>query len=90
MKAVSPKPMPKRFHQASWDEPVIFELNLVRQLQQHGCILGQPLARAGVSESESVDCVHVFIPVGAVGTPKIPHKKEDPAPPSGARVILRG
>ena len=27
MKAVSPKPMPKRFHQASWDEPVIFELN---------------------------------------------------------------
>ena len=27
MKAVSPKPMPRRFHQASWDEPVIFELS---------------------------------------------------------------
>jgi glycine dehydrogenase subunit 2 len=27
MKAVAPKPMPRRFHQASWDEPVIFELS---------------------------------------------------------------
>ncbi len=27
MKRVSPKPMPRRFHQASWDEPVIFELS---------------------------------------------------------------
>jgi glycine dehydrogenase subunit 2 len=27
MKPVSPKPMPRRFHQASWDEPVIFELS---------------------------------------------------------------
>jgi len=27
MKAVTPKPMPRRFHQASWDEPVIFELS---------------------------------------------------------------
>lgn len=26
MKAVDPKPVPRRFHQASWDEPVIFEL----------------------------------------------------------------
>jgi glycine dehydrogenase subunit 2 len=24
---VAPKPMPRRFHQASWDEPVIFELS---------------------------------------------------------------
>ncbi len=27
MKPVAPKPMPRRFHQASWDEPVIFELS---------------------------------------------------------------
>jgi glycine dehydrogenase subunit 2 len=27
MKRVAPKPMPRRFHQASWDEPVIFELS---------------------------------------------------------------
>ena len=27
MKAVAPEPMPRRFHQASWDEPVIFELS---------------------------------------------------------------
>jgi len=27
MKAVAPKPSPRRFHQASWDEPVIFELS---------------------------------------------------------------
>lgn len=25
---VGPKPMPRRFHQASWDEPVIFELSV--------------------------------------------------------------
>ena len=27
MKPIAPKPMPRRFHQASWDEPVIFELS---------------------------------------------------------------
>ena len=27
MKPVAPKPMPRRFHQARWDEPVIFELS---------------------------------------------------------------
>lgn len=27
MKTVTPKPMPRRFHQAYWDEPVIFELS---------------------------------------------------------------
>ncbi|MCK7522235.1 MAG: hypothetical protein MZV64_33455 [Ignavibacteriales bacterium] len=26
-KAVAPKPALRRFHQASWDEPVIFELS---------------------------------------------------------------
>jgi len=25
--AIGPKPMPRRFHQASWDEPIIFELS---------------------------------------------------------------
>ena len=27
MKPVAPKPLPRRFHQARWDEPVIFELS---------------------------------------------------------------
>lgn len=27
MKPVAPKPMPRRFHQARWDEPIIFELS---------------------------------------------------------------
>ena len=27
MKPIGPKPRPRRFHQASWDEPVIFELS---------------------------------------------------------------
>jgi glycine dehydrogenase subunit 2 len=27
MKPVAPKPLPRRFHQAYWDEPVIFELS---------------------------------------------------------------
>jgi glycine dehydrogenase subunit 2 len=27
MKPIAPKPSPRRFHQASWDEPVIFELS---------------------------------------------------------------
>jgi glycine dehydrogenase subunit 2 len=27
MKPIAPKPLPRRFHQASWDEPVIFELS---------------------------------------------------------------
>lgn len=27
MKRVAPKPMPRRFHQARWDEPIIFELS---------------------------------------------------------------
>ena len=27
MKPIAKKPSPRRFHQASWDEPVIFELS---------------------------------------------------------------
>src|SRR5512136_907950 len=27
MKPIAPKPSPRRFHQASWDEPIIFELS---------------------------------------------------------------
>jgi glycine dehydrogenase subunit 2 len=27
VEAIAPKPMPRRFHQASWDEPIIFELS---------------------------------------------------------------
>ena len=36
MKPVAPKPMPRRFHQARWDEPVIFELS---QPGQRGVLL---------------------------------------------------
>jgi glycine dehydrogenase subunit 2 len=36
MKPITPKPSPRRFHQASWDEPVIFELS---QPGQRGVLL---------------------------------------------------
>jgi len=36
MKPIAKKPMPRRFHQASWDEPVIFELS---QPGQRGVLL---------------------------------------------------
>ena len=26
--AIAPKPLPRRFHQARWDEPIIFELSV--------------------------------------------------------------
>ncbi len=45
MKAVAPKPMPRRFHQASWDEPVIFELS---QPGARGVLV--PEVEAGIAE----------------------------------------
>jgi glycine dehydrogenase subunit 2 len=36
MKPIAPKPSPPRFHQASWDEPIIFELT---QPDQRGVLL---------------------------------------------------
>jgi glycine dehydrogenase subunit 2 len=45
MKAVAPKPMPRHFHQASWDEPVIFELS---QPGARGILV--PQVEAGISQ----------------------------------------
>ena len=45
MKPISPKPSPRRFHQASWDEPVIFELS---QPGQRGVLL--PPVEAGIEQ----------------------------------------
>src|SRR5512136_358526 len=36
MKPIAPKPSPRRFHQAQWDEPIIFELS---QPGQRGILL---------------------------------------------------
>jgi glycine dehydrogenase subunit 2 len=45
MKAIAPKPSPRRFHQARWDEPVIFELS---QPGQRGVLL--PPVEAGLRQ----------------------------------------
>jgi glycine dehydrogenase subunit 2 len=45
MKPVAPKPMPRRFHQAYWDEPVIFELS---QPGARGVLV--PQVEAGIVE----------------------------------------
>jgi glycine dehydrogenase subunit 2 len=45
MKPISPKPSPRRFHQASWDEPVIFELS---QSGQRGILL--PPVETGIEQ----------------------------------------
>lgn len=45
MKPVAPKPMPRRFHQARWDEPIIFELS---QKGARGVLL--PPVEAGIKQ----------------------------------------
>jgi glycine dehydrogenase subunit 2 len=45
MKPINPKPSPRRYHQASWDEPVIFELN---QPGQRGVLL--PPVETGIEQ----------------------------------------
>jgi glycine dehydrogenase subunit 2 len=45
MKAVEPKPMPRRFHQARWDEAMIFELS---QAGARGVLI--PEVEAGISQ----------------------------------------
>jgi len=45
MKPINPKPSPRRFHQASWDEPVIFELS---QPGQRGILL--PPVEKGIEQ----------------------------------------
>ena len=45
MKPISPKPSPRRYHQASWDEPVIFELS---QPGQRGVLL--PPVETGIEQ----------------------------------------
>jgi glycine dehydrogenase subunit 2 len=45
MKSIHPKPSPRRFHQASWDEPVIFELS---QPGQRGVLL--PPVESGIEQ----------------------------------------
>jgi glycine dehydrogenase subunit 2 len=45
MKPINPKPSPRRYHQASWDEPVIFELS---QPGQRGVLL--PPVEIGIEQ----------------------------------------
>ena len=76
MKRVSPKPMPRRFHQASWDEPVIFELS---QPGARGVLI--PEVEAGIVQE-----------VGdvAAGLPEGLRRKTPPALPEMAQMhVLR-
>lgn len=76
MKAVAPKPMPRRFHQASWDEPVIFELS---QPGARGLLL--PEVEAGIAQE-----------VGnmAVKLPESLRRKTPPALPETSQIhVLR-
>ena len=76
MKPIAPKPMPRRFHQARWDEPVIFELS---QLGQRGVLL--PSVEAGIEEE-------VGNPARAL--PDSVRRREPPALPEMSQVhVLR-
>jgi len=76
MKRVSPKPMPRRFHQASWDEPVIFELS-------------QPGARGVLVPQVEADIIQEVGDVAA-GLPKGLRRKTPPALPEMAQMhVLR-
>jgi glycine dehydrogenase subunit 2 len=76
MKAVAPKPMPRRFHQASWDEPVIFELS-------------QPGARGVLMPQVEPDIVQEAGNVRA-SLPETLRRKEPPALPEMSQVhVLR-
>jgi len=57
MKPIAPKPGPRRFHQARWDEPIIFDLS---QPGQHGVLL--PPVEAGIEQQ-------VGNPAGALPEP---------------------
>jgi glycine cleavage system P protein (glycine dehydrogenase) subunit 2 len=76
MKVVAPKPMPRRFHQASWDEPVIFELS---QTGARGVLL--PEVEAGIAQE-----------VGNVAAklPESLRRKKPPALPEMSQIhVLR-
>jgi glycine cleavage system P protein (glycine dehydrogenase) subunit 2 len=63
MKRIAPKPMPRRFHQARWDEPVVFELS---QPGQRGVLLPAveaPIERAAGNPAQALpDAVRRTVP----------------------------
>ncbi len=76
MKPVAPKPMPRRFQQASWDEPIIFELS-------------QPGAR-GVLVPEVEDAIVQEVGDVASRLPEGLRRKTAPALPEMAQLhVLR-
>jgi glycine dehydrogenase subunit 2 len=76
MKRVAAKPMPRRFHQASWDEPVIFELS-------------QPGARGVLIPEVEADIIQEVGDVAA-GLPEGLRRKTPPALPEMAQLhVLR-
>lgn len=76
MKPVAPKPMPRRFHQARWDEPIIFELS---QPGARGVLV--PEVEAGIKE-EAGDV--------AAKLPDALRRKTPPALPELAQIhVLR-
>jgi glycine dehydrogenase subunit 2 len=76
MKRVAAKPIPRRFHQASWDEPVIFELS-------------QPGARGVLIPEVEADIIQEVGDVAA-GLPEELRRKTPPALPEMAQLhVLR-
>ena len=63
---IEPKPLPRRMHQASWDEPVIFELG---QRGARGVL--PPALEPGIRDA-----------VGQPGWPPSPTSSGGPAPPA--------
>ncbi len=76
MKPIAPKPMPRRFHQASWDEPIIFELS-------------QPGARGVLVPSVEAELLQEVGDV-AGGLPESLRRKTPPALPEMSQIhVLR-
>ena len=73
MKPIAKKPSPRRFHQARWDEPIIFELS---QPGQRGVLLPpveaeieQQVGQPGSRITRSITAQNTACPAGDVPDP---------------------
>jgi glycine dehydrogenase subunit 2 len=71
MKAVAPKPTPPRFHQASWDEPVIFELS---QPGARGVLI--PPVEPGIAQTVGDVCASLPESLRRVTPPALPEMSQ--------------
>ncbi len=71
MKPIAPKPSPRRFHQARWDEPIIFELS---QPGQRGVLL--PPVEAGIKQQVGNPAQALPEPLRRVVPPALPEMSQ--------------